>query len=85
MFVSRVGDILSCDNGVYEVIHQFVYDGQEYVMLSTLSASFEEVITKNAPMFLAREIVSDDGQNYYLDFLEDRALIVELINFLKNN
>ena len=84
MFVSKIGDILSCENGVYEVVHQFVYEGTEYLLLSSLSATFAEIMTKTAPMYIGKEIVSDDGEKYSIDFIEDKNLIEKILNFLQN-
>ncbi len=83
MFVSKIGDIISCDNGVYEVIHQFTYNGEEFVLLSTLSASFIDVLTEQVPVYIAKELVSKDGEQYALDFSEDKKLIKNIIEYLK--
>lgn len=85
MYVSKIGDILSCEGGVFEVKHQFVFEGVEYLLLSSLSASFVEIMTKEAPMYIGREIVSEDGEKYSIDFIEDQNLLEKIVEFLKEN
>ena len=83
MYISKLGDIISCDNGVYEVIQQFTYNEEEYVMLKTLSTSFAEVITDTAPIYIAKEDISEDNKEFSLDFLEDKNLVEKIKKHLK--
>ena len=83
MFVSKIGDLLNCEHGVYEVLDQFEFEEKAYLILRTISVPFVEVITKTAPVYFAREIISEKGDEYSIDFLEDKELIEKLKRFLK--
>lgn len=78
MFLTRKNDVIVLDDGCYMVLDQVEYNGQEYVILMSVTGNFKELITQNAPVFVAKEIISEDGEDFYLDFIEDQKIIKEV-------
>ena len=82
MFVTKVGDIITCGNGSFEVQKQFVYKGQGFLVLSSVTAKFEDLVLKKAPIYIAREIVNESKEKLYIEIIEDQKLIEEIKQYL---
>ena len=56
MFVSKVNDVLICEDIAYKVQNQFVYNNEEYLILMSMIGNLEDVITNSASIYVAKEI-----------------------------
>ena len=81
MFVSKVNDVLICEDIAYKVQNQFVYNNEEYLILMSMIGKLEDVITNSASIYVAKEILSEDETSYSIDIIEDEKLIDEILDF----
>lgn len=78
MFVSKKGDIVVIDDGVYQIIDQIEFENQEYVVLMSVTSDVADMINHKSPMYVAKELVKEE--ELFLDFIEDEKLIEKIKN-----
>lgn len=81
MFLSKKNDILMCNNNAYKVMNLFEFNNEEYLILMSMVAPLNEIIVKDAPLYIAKEIVDENSSNYYIEIIEDKNLINNILDF----
>lgn len=85
MFVAKKDDILICNKNSYKVINLFEYKDNNYLLLMSIVDKIENVLTNTAPIYIAKEILSDDcPDKYSIDLIEDQQLIDEILAYFNS-
>lgn len=85
MFLSKKNDILMCNNNTYKVMNLFEFNNEEYLILMSMIAPLNEIIVKEAPLYIAKEIVDDNSGDYYIEIIENKNLINDILDFYYNH
>ena len=85
-FVVKKGEVVFAKNDeAFQVVETVSFQNESYVLLMTVPTNFDEVLkVKEQETFFVREVINEKNE-YFMEPINDKALIDELFKLIKNN
>ena len=85
-YVARKGDTLTLENDKkYIVLDAFEFENEPYLLLINSPEGYIQNIDKNLAYKFAKEIVDLNSEEYSIEIVKDKDLIIKLFSTIKES